>query len=786
MDEDLEARALNLLDEALEVAPTERDSWLEEQSAGEPALKERVATLLRLGDAPWLRTGAAQGLARDSAMPERIGAYRITALIGQGGMGAVYRGERAAGDFDHVAAIKLIRPGALSDELVDRFRRERQTLARLSHPNIARLLDGGETDEGQPYLVMEYVEGRPLSAWLADESPTRADRFDLLLKVCAAVACAHQNLIIHRDLTPSNILVDQAGEPRLIDFGIARPIDADGGDATLQTATPGFAAPERAAGMPATTLADIYALGVLLDTMLGKGANADLRAIAARASATDPAARYPTVDALIDDLERYRDGRVVQARNGGTLYRMRRFVARYRVPVAAGGVVLAALIGTLVMTLVANRHAELARAEAEQRFQQTRAIAKTMLFDAFDEVRKARGGTPAQVLLARTGLSYLNALSADEAAPFDVRLEAGRGYVRLAQVIGGGDGAQLGKLADGNRLLARAEAILSKALKDRPSDPAAIRAFARLRLEQAAVNLAGNNNPQLALRQARDAQRLLNDGRRADLEGARLYAQAVSAEGDAFGWANDYARGGPANMRAEEFIASLPAGWQRDPGMMTTRAANLRLLGEAYHKLKQKDSAQRVLDRAVDLNRALLARTPGDPQAMNKLIRALWYRAVVHRTNYRDALAAESIGEALALSRAFVARDPDDANALRLFALVGEVQAQVFGDAARRSESEAMGDEVVAAHRRLVSLAGDPAGARRSLAQALRTIGGNFYNGHDYEKACARWRAALDIFEDAERRGELLDRDRANGMPEMQRFIAKSCNPPHAGLGDEV
>ncbi|HEU4968462.1 serine/threonine-protein kinase, partial [Sphingomonas sp.] len=546
MDAETEARAFALLDEALDVAPDERDQWLE-ACTDDAALRARVSRLLRAGAGHALRTGTAPALAADEPLPARIGAYRITGLIGQGGMGAVYRGERASGDFDHVAAIKLIRPGALSEQLAERFRRERQTLARLSHPNIARLLDGGETDQGQPYLVMECVEGRPLSAWLADEAPSRQDKFALFLKVCAAVACAHQNLIIHRDLTPANILVDQAGEPKLIDFGIARPIDAGETDAPLHTATPGFAAPERLAGTPATTLADIYALGVLLDLLLGEDANADLRAITARASAADPACRYPTVDALIDDLQRYRDGRTVQARGGGTLYRTGRIVARYRLPVAAAGIVLAALIGTLVLTLIANRRAELARAEAEQRFQQTRAIAKTMLFDVFDEVRKARGGTPAQVLLARTGLAYLDALSAAETAPFDVRLEAGRGYVRLAQVIGGGDGAQLGKLADGNKLLARADAILSRARQERPDDPAARRALAELRLEQAAVNLAGNNDPGQALRQAREARQLLFARRLSDAESARLYAAALSAEGDAFGWANEYARGRIAN-----------------------------------------------------------------------------------------------------------------------------------------------------------------------------------------------------------------------------------------------
>lgn len=786
MDTNKEARLLALLDEVLELAPGERETWLGDRCGDDEALKARALALLRAGNTPWMHTGAARFLGRDEELPDRIGAYRITGLIGQGGMGAVYRGERAAGDFDHIAAIKLIRPGALSDELIGRFRRERQTLARLSHPNIARLFDGGETEHGQPYLVMEYVEGRPLGSWLAEQAPPREARLAIFLKICAAVAHAHQNLVIHRDLTPANVLIDMAGEPRLIDFGIARPVDAEDGDGAAQTETPGFAAPERLAGAPATTLADIYALGVLLDLLLGEGAGTDLRAIIARASAVDPDARYPTVDALIDDLERYRDGRAVHARRGGAAYRMGRFISRYRLPVAAAVVALLVLIGALVATLIANRRAEIARAEAEQRFAQTRAIANTLLFPAFDEVRKARGGTSAQVLLARTGLAYLDALSAVRNAPFDVRLEVGRGYVRLAQVIGGGEGAQLGKLADGNKLLARADAILSEARREQPGDADALRAFAALRLEQAGVNLAGNNAPEMALVQVQEAAKLLAPRRTQDKESARLYAMALAGEADALGWANRYDAGRVANLHAESFIAGLPADWQRDPRMMALRAANLRQLGEAHHKLKDKAAAQRVLDEAVAVNRALLARLPGDPEAVNKLIRTLWYRAVVHRTNYRDALAADSIGEALALARAETARDPEDANALRLFALVGEVRAQVLGDAKRFADSEAMGNEVIAAHNRLVALAGDPAGARRSMAQALRTTGGNFYNAGDYAKACARWRAALDIFEDARRRGVLLERDRTNSMAEMQDFIGRGCNPPHAGLGDEL
>ena len=262
----VEARALDLVERAMDQPSGERAGWID--SRPEPqAVRTRALSLLSgsQGAAAMLPTGGAPGQAGEAAGPERIGAYRVTGLIGQGGMGAVYRGERAAGDFEHTVAIKVIRPGALSGSLIERFRRERQTLARLAHPNIARLFDGGETVAGEPYIVMEYVQGRPLGDWRA-EKPGRSERLDLFLAVASAVAFAHQNLVVHGDVTPANILVDDDGRPRLIDFGISSPATASAPhlpapDGKAGIHTPGFAAPERIAGAPSTTLSDVYSLG---------------------------------------------------------------------------------------------------------------------------------------------------------------------------------------------------------------------------------------------------------------------------------------------------------------------------------------------------------------------------------------------------------------------------------------------------------------------------------------------------------------------------------------------
>jgi serine/threonine-protein kinase len=782
MDTELEARALALLDDALEQSEAEREAWLARACGRDDQLHGRMKRLLRLRGSGSIRTGAAPLLAQDQELPNRIGAYRIIGMIGQGGMGSVYRGDRAVGDFEHVAAIKLIRPGALSDELVERFRRERQTLAKLSHPHIARLFDGGETPAGQPYLVMEYVEGQPLGSWLSSAAPTRIVRLALFRKICMAVAYAHRNLIIHRDLTPANILVDRAGEPKLIDFGIARLADEEGGDVPAQTATPGYAPPERLAGAPATTLTDIFALGRLLDLLAEGGADTDLLAIIAKAAAEDPSRRYATVDALIDDLDRHADGRPVNACGGGAAYRTRRFVGRHRVPVAAAAAALLLLIGALVVTTIANRRAEVARADAEQRFEQTRAIAKTLLFETFDEVGKVPGGTGAQVLLARTALTYLDALAPDRTAPDDVRAEVGRGYTRLSRAVGGGGGGQLGKLADADQLLRKASAIVEPLYARRPGDPGVAQAYAEMLIESAAQNLYNHTRPDLARVQARRARAALEPFKERTPEVAALYATSWQGEGDSYGWDENWSPALRGHLEAERFIAALPPTLRGATPVLKTRSANLRLLGEAHHKLKQEGAARTALASAVAVNEELVRRAPVDPDPQRKLALSLWFSAVVHRTNGRAGEAEQAIGRAVFLARALKQRDPSGASALQLLAATTEVQAQVLADARRFRDSFAAADAAVATQRQLVALAGAPPGARRSLATLLKSSGANRYAGGDYARACRDWSEALAIHRGFQQQGTLTETDRQNGLVSLSGLIAGGCNPPRGGM----
>ncbi|WP_309644807.1 serine/threonine-protein kinase, partial [Phenylobacterium sp.] len=785
-DRSVDARALALLDAALEQDSATREAWVRAQCGEDTVLCDRTLSLLRVGSGVHLiQTGGAHEAVSDPVLPERVGAYKIVELIGQGGMGAVYRGERITGDFHHVAAIKLIRPGALSDPLIDRFQRERQTLASLSHSNIARLFDGGETPAGEPYIIMELVDGAPLGDWLARETPSSTVKIAMFLAICSAVGFAHQNLIVHRDITPSNILVSKNGTPKLIDFGISRPPSSEtaGGDgpgAGGMTLTPGFAAPERYAGESATTLSDIYSLGVLLDRLVGEGADADLAAIIACARRTDPAARYPTVDALAADVAAWRDGRVVAARKGGRRYAVGKFVLRHRRSVAAGVTAVALLLGALAATLAANVRAEAARQEAEARFQQTRAIAKTLMFEAYDAVSKVPGATAARALLAETGQTYLLALAAMDDAPLDVQIETGAGFTRLAQVVGGGGDAQLGKLEDAGKLLARAEAILTPLYTANPENPQAMRAYAILLYEQTATALYNDNDPERARVKAARIREVLAPVKAQDVESARLIAGSWQGTGDSYAWTSTFDKARDNYLTADRFIEGLEPEIRDARPVQMVRSANLRLLGEAYHELKDAPAAKAVLERAVAVNRALLAANPDDPALIRKVAISLWYQAVVHRANDRDEAARTSIEESVALARALRQRSNGDATSLQLVALTGEVHAQVLGDLKRYPEAFALGDEVLAAHRAMVALAGEKPGARRSMVAAMQTLGGSHYNGGDYAGACALWREGLDIFLALDKRGELSAFDKDGGLVELKRLLTANCEngPP--------
>lgn len=431
---DTDREALELFEQLLEMKDDERVEHLHAAAVSQ-TVREKVSAMLSAdSDADGLMDEAAdQRLAElrreaPSATPERIGAYRVTERIGEGGMATVFRAERADQDFEQVVALKLILPSRRSEHWHTRFLQERQILASLKHPNIAALLDGGLTDDGEPYFAMEYVDGAPITEYCDRERLTVNARIRLFLSVCDAVSYAHGNLIVHRDLKPSNILVDDLGQTKLLDFGIAKLLSEDGGDRTqtsLRALTPDYAAPEQFVGGPITTAVDVYALGGLLYELLGgrrpfgdvrgsaldiernireRGAppisrhlatlsadertqiaaarstawgklsrivSGDLENIVLKALRAEAERRYGTVESLAADLRRYLQGLPVQARADTAWYRIKKFALRHPVGVPLGAVAILGLLGSTGFALHQAEQAETAAARA--RLQAARA-----------------------------------------------------------------------------------------------------------------------------------------------------------------------------------------------------------------------------------------------------------------------------------------------------------------------------------------------------------------------------------------------------------------------------
>ncbi len=384
--------------------PADRDTWLSGRCTGDPDLEREVRRLLA-ADAPESQTienliGESVNHWLDRApagAPERLGPWRIVRPLGSGGMGAVYLAARDDDSYRQLAAVKILRPEQLAPGLRERFRQERQILAELEHPNIARLLDGGSTPDGRPYLVIEYVDGAPLTTHTAELSIP--DRCRLFATVCDAVAFAHRNLIVHRDLKPANILVDRQGTPKLLDFGIAKLIGVDHGMTGSMHAlfTPDYASPEQIQGHPITTATDVYALGaVLYEVLTGRpvrsGTNrsfadlvkdvtegqvpppsqvaaekipADLDRIVAKALENEPGRRYGTADQLAADLRRFLSGMPVEARGQSRLYALSKFARRHWIEVAAVALLVSGLAASTAWSLQQAKVAALARAQAE-------------------------------------------------------------------------------------------------------------------------------------------------------------------------------------------------------------------------------------------------------------------------------------------------------------------------------------------------------------------------------------------------------------------------------------
>jgi len=499
---------------ALERPPGERAAWIAGACGSDHELCHEVSSLLASdvdGAGGFLQSKVESAVLTfhqdggQSGAGRRIGPYQLVREIGRGGMGAVWLAVRADDQYVTEVAIKLVRQGLDTDFILRRFRRERQILAWLQHPNIARLLDGGTTEDGIPYLVMEFIQGSWITRHAAEHRLSVEQKLHLFLSVCDAVAHAHRNFIVHRDLKPGNILIDQGGTPKLLDFGISKFLYSEQSDATITQdggmMTPDYASPEQILGDPVTIATDTYSLGAVLyelltghlphriekctplaleraicldetivpsavvreDHTLSRRLKGDLDNIILRAMQKDPARRYASVEDFAQDIRRHLSYLPVVARPDTLLYRARKFLRRNRVAMA--GAALAA--GFLVAGVIASSYqARIAR----QRFEQVRRLANTFVFDVEAAVRNLPGATSARRLIASTGLEYLDNLALSASRDWPLQRELAEAYQRIGDVQGGPDTANLGDSAAALASYVKADKLIDAVLQHDSAD----------------------------------------------------------------------------------------------------------------------------------------------------------------------------------------------------------------------------------------------------------------------------------------------------------------------------
>jgi tRNA A-37 threonylcarbamoyl transferase component Bud32/tetratricopeptide (TPR) repeat protein len=500
-------RLEELYDAAAELSPPDRERFLDEQCQGDEELRRELTAML--GDAGSGFTKAVEHAAAAVASDpgswpgRKVGPYRIVRLIGQGGMGAVYEGVREDA-FQKRVAIKLVKYTFDSEFARRRFEQERQILARLEHPNIARLLDGGDY-EGLPYLVMEFVEGGPLLA--AVKTLDIRGRLRVFRQILSAVSFAHRNLIVHRDLKPANILISGSGEPKLLDFGIARLIEedtAESGTPTMTVATmmtPDYASPEQVKGESVGVASDIYSLGaILFEVLCGakphrlesystaeiyraiceteprapsaeaadphrqRALRGDLDTLVLHAMAKDPAARYLSAEAFSAEIERFLNGRPLTVRPASALERGWKFVKRNRLAVGAGLALVVTLFGGITASTIEARR-------AQRRFDQVRELANTFLFQFYDQVTPLAGSTAVRASIVDTARKYLDGLSREAGNDHGLILELAQAYQRLGAVQSRTGTANLGQVEDARRNYQRALDLYARLPVKRESSP---------------------------------------------------------------------------------------------------------------------------------------------------------------------------------------------------------------------------------------------------------------------------------------------------------------------------
>lgn len=715
-----------LLAEALSLPINERPAFVDRNCDGDAVLRRELLSLLAAAEASDTPLDQPLGEGLLHALDERagravegrrLGPWRLVSLIARGGMGEVYRGERADGQYEQQVAVKLMRDGGDKGPLLARFDAERRILASLDHPNLAKLLDAGVTEEQEPYFVMELVEGEPIDQHCKRLNLAVPERLKLFRSVCLVVEYAHRQGVVHRDLKPGNILVTPQGVVKLVDFGIAKRLPGEAAPPTDETATnlrvltPEYASPEQVRGEPVTPASDVYALGVVLYRLLAdtspygrattdsyalnraicdtepprpsqvvpsmgpqsrqmrRKLKGDLDAVVMMALRKQPEHRYASAEAMADDIFRHLEGLPVQARRGAWSYRAGRFVLRHRAAVGAALVANLALVAGVSFAAYQAFEANRQKERAERHFASVRKLANVFIFDVHNAIEPLTGATPARKLIVQNALNYLEQLSAEAQQQVDLQVELATAYRQIGDIQGGPFTSNLGDPKGASASYARARSLTERALErgaDASTKQAARKELATTTRTQAAL-MASQGDFKGALAAAQvgiDAAHAMQKAEPASPAGTRMLAGLQASRAQILQFSGDHEGFLKASAEA---IALLETLHRQNPDDAAIGGNLASMYGMRSHQRLRMEGtpaaaalSRQDLLKCIEVLEALLKKHPDHGNLVANL--AVAYDHLGGTSELLDRMQ-DSVAErrkAVKLLEPMLAKDPDN------------------------------------------------------------------------------------------------------------------------------
>jgi non-specific serine/threonine protein kinase/serine/threonine-protein kinase len=757
---------------AMDLEEPERCAYLDRACQGRPEVRAEVDALLaahqQAGDFIEAAIASEAGRAEPldaQLLSRRIGAYKLVKELGRGGMATVYLGTRDDRKFSKDVAIKLIGAPAPSPVSLRRFEEERQILATLEHPNIARLLDGGVTDDGLHYIIMEYVEGLPIDEYCDRNSLKLEQRLRLFQVICSTVYFAHQHLVVHRDIKPANILVTAEGAPKLLDFGIAK-ILAPVQHATLTQAaptlvpamTPEYASPEQLQGGIVTTASDVYSLGVLLYRLLSgaqpyritgatlgetlrmvceqdpekpsAAANrpelrGDLDAIVLKAMRKEPRERYSSPEEFAGDIGRYLSKWPVLARRGSNRYVLRKFVERHRLAIAITAVATLLTLAGVVGVVMESRVARAERAKAERRFNDVRRLANSVIYEMHDGIAALPGSTPVRKLLVTKATEYLDSLAKEARGDDSLQRELADAYIRVGDVQGGPSFANLGDTKGAFVSYQKARSILQTVVGRSPNMKQCRFLLADVNGRLASAYLAIHDLPH-----AMDAVKEELSGRE------EIARQSHQDKESSYAVAAAHFRLAQvmlATRKLDQAIAEFQNCLKMHESLLVTPppdvndqrnlALDHKYLCTAYEYGYDLAKAAEHCQLAVDLDERRAAAHPADQQAKRDLGYSLSQTGTIYEKKGSLPAAFQSFNRSLSIRQAVADGDPQNVSARASLVFPHLALGDVLTDMGKMAE--AVGQYRMAAQIGEPLIAKDPAKSqpRESVARAYQKMG---------------------------------------------------------------